>query len=176
LSPKERAEAVVAAARGKGSIAKKADSGSTNEKPASSKKQEKPKLPRALSAYNFFMQERAKKSTDGSRATLTDLAAEWKQLSAADRAPYEALAADSKQASAAARDAAKSAAKAAQGPQSAYQQFTAQFITASRAAGQTVGIKEAAAAWKALPESERAARSAEAQRQRAAWAATHKAA
>lgn len=134
-------------------------------------------VPRALTAYTFYIKEQAKLRVQGSGKSaphmIKELAAEWKSLSDVQKEPYTQLAAQSKAESASKRAALKEEQALKRPPLTAYNlwcQEIAQELKASspHLKGPDI-LREAAARWRALPNGEKQRREAEANAVRDAW-------
>lgn len=154
--------------------AKKAAAPAAASKPAPAKpapkKEAKPKIPRALGPWTIFVQERASGRKDQPATQLIkQLAAEWRAMTDAQKAPYLDAAARSKQRAAGLR----AEAKAARPPPSAYASFAGAAVQQLRAQQpglpNTAYIKLAAERWRALPERERERLTVQAKAAKDAW-------
>lgn len=136
-------------------------------------KKEKPTLPRALSAYTFFVKEQAGSNIGGGKDLLLRCAEKWHAMGDAQKAPYLSLAEKSKEDSARMRAAAKAEAKAKAGPLMHYTAYVQEVLPSLRAANPGLESKEylklASGQWKQLPEAERERRKAAYHKARDAW-------
>lgn len=146
---------------------------------STTKKAARDKPVRALSAYTCFVKAESNRFfKKGERAVegMQRASAAWSALSDAQKAPYLAMAQESK----ATATQAKEEAKANRAPPSAYSGFVKGVILRLRAERPGVPVTqlmaEAAAEWRQLPEAEKARLKLDAQRAKAEWVAARAAA
>lgn len=147
-------------------------------KKGSSKKskaeEEEKKVPRALTAYTWYVKEQAT-ARKGEASSATDLmkliARDWKGLSDQQKKPYNDLAAKSKAEAAAARGEVKTN----KAPPSAYIQWHQEVFREVKASNPSMKAtditKEVAVRWHALPQAEKDRRSAAAKAAKEDWKA-----
>jgi hypothetical protein len=131
-------------------------------------------IPRALSAYAFFVKEQASaRKGEGLKMSemMKKLAVEWHALEQHEKQPYLAAAEEAKAASAQAR----ADKKAARGPPSAYNIFCREVALEIRNSNPGFKgpelLRATAARWAALPAIEKEQRKADAQAAKDAWKA-----
>ncbi len=131
-----------------------------------------PKVPRASSAYSMFIKDHASLHMAGGKTApeaVRELASKWKTLSDAERAPYNARAAEAKATVAAAREAAKANRK----PLAPYATFVSETMGALRTEQPGLSAPEymqmVAVRWKELPQADKERRKQEHSAAVAAW-------
>jgi len=131
------------------------------------------KAPRAIGAYSFFVKEQAGKYSGFKGPDLIrQCALDWKQLQPADKAPFEALAAASKEQAAAERAELKKQ-RAPLQPYAAYVSRTIQELRARQPGLAVVDyMRMAAEQWKHVPDADKEQAKADYAAARAAWLAS----